>query len=142
VASLVFDIGKTPEALKKTYYYKDIALPLSFAKNRYGFMERIDVDAIKGSIANIMSWKRGERILNPEFGNPFSFFVNEAMTEDFAQRIQISTKNLIERWEPRISITSVNVETNPDLNEVAVTIHYVIKSLNQADQFLLIAPVG
>ena len=62
--------------------YKDIAAPLPT-----NFAALTDVNAIKQSIDNIFTWRLGERIINPGFGNIIYNYVYEPITD-------ITLKNL------------------------------------------------
>jgi phage baseplate assembly protein W len=73
-----------------------------------------DILAIKNSIRNLFTTKRGEKVLNPEFGCSLDAFLFEAVTEMGGKAIGDTIYNAITRFEPRVEVLNVYVQTNPD----------------------------
>lgn len=96
----------------------------------------IDVDAIKASLANILNFRNGESILDPEFGldrvyellySPFDQYVS--------QKLIAALREILETYEPRIVIQSLPTIYSEDKGEYYVTINYIIPALNISDKY-------
>jgi phage baseplate assembly protein W len=111
------------------FKYKDISVPISRDPNNYDLAANFDLQAIKQSLRNIFDWSPGERILNPEFGNPLLEFMYEPINAETAQRIASSLRRSIGLWEPRVRIENLKILPKPDDNEYYIELTYSIPSL-------------
>lgn len=94
-------------------------------------------DLIYSSLYNILSTRKGERVNLPEFGTRLHTLLFEpldAITRKLAENIVTED---IQRWENRIELLDVKVGQNDDLNEMTVSVRYVIIGTGQSDQALL-----
>lgn len=85
---------------------------------------------IKQSIWIILATAPGERVMRPDFGcgiHRLVFSVNDAATVGSA--VEHVRRALI-RWEPRISVLSVNAETGGVGEVLYLNIHYRVRSTN------------
>ena len=130
MASINFNIGFTLETQDQGFKYKDLGMSIRKKENNFDLEELTDLNAIKNGFQNIFTWEKGERILNPEFGNPFTEFLYEPVNERTAKNIGAAVKSAILTWEPRVTIESVEVLSDPDANEYRIEVVYKIPSLN------------
>ena len=86
---------------------------------------------IQESIWIILATAPGERVMRPEFGcglYDLVFSLNDAAT---VGRITKAVRNALIRWEPRIDVLSVDVETRGSNGEVLlINVHYRVRSTN------------
>jgi len=124
-----------------------------------------DIQAIKNSIRNIFTTKKGEKILDPNFGCSLEKFLFEAVSQVDAKVIGDTIYEAITQYEPRVEIVKIYVDTQPyktkDLNvrgnklfyivsnenfEIgpgyAVTVIYKFKDIPKQDTLLLFAQMG
>jgi phage baseplate assembly protein W len=102
--------------------YVDLHLDLSFEKS-IGLGDRsvsskdilvdTDVQAIKNSIRNIFSTRKGEKLLSPEFGCNLEKYLFNAVSDLGARAIGSDINEAITRYEPRVDVVKIYVETNP-----------------------------
>jgi hypothetical protein len=93
------------------------------------------VDKINQSINDILSTRKGSRVLYPEYGSNLHRIVfepNDEVTEDL---INLYTVRALEEWEPRIDIQDVDIITprkNSDLgpHDADIRIAYKITMSN------------
>ena len=131
MASLNFDFTSQTEKRKiNDYFFKDLTIPLKFSSNLYDLADSRDDAAIKNVIKNIFNFKKGERILLPEFGNPFYELLYDRMDSAFKVNVANAVTKAIKDWEPRIDIVKVNVELMDDDNQVNIEIIYRFKYKN------------
>jgi phage baseplate assembly protein W len=88
-------------------------------------------ESIRESIWIILATAPGERIMRPDFGcglYELVFSLNNAATEG---RVITEVRNALIRWEPRIDVLGVDVETRGRNGEVLlINIHYRVRSTN------------
>jgi phage baseplate assembly protein W len=88
-----------------------------------------DLGAIANSIRNIFSTIPGQKILNPLFGLNLVQYVFEACTEEMAGVIGNEIVSGITTFEPRISLTNVNVIAQPDQQQYNITISFSVPAI-------------
>ncbi len=92
-------------------------------------------ELIKESIFIILSTKIGERVMNYNFGckiHDLMFELNTIYTRNEASRY---VREALERWEKRIIIKNIEVETGRK-NELLIDIEYYIRDSNVIDNFV------
>ena len=88
-----------------------------------------DLGAIANSIRNLFSTIPGQKILNPLFGLNLVQYVFEACDEDMASVIGNEIVRGITTFEPRVSLTNVNVVAQPDLQQYNITISFSVPTI-------------
>jgi len=75
-----------------------------------------DSYAISNSIYNILNCPIGGRgrIMQPTYGSLWWQFLQEPIDQVTANKMNLSTIQALQRWEPRISIDNSNSYINPD----------------------------
>lgn len=112
---------------KNNFIYKDLH---AFRNNRVNTTNDIDIVAIYNSLKNLMEFKNGQRILDFNFGNPLYGYLYNSMATTF--EIKSVLQQYIEKYEPRIKISNINVEKNEEEHEIFLNVQYTI--LNE-DEF-------
>jgi uncharacterized protein len=82
--------------------------------------------AIKRSIINLILTKPGERFFNPNIGSRVSDLLFEPFDFVTAGLIHDEIKYTIEAFEPRVSLNTINVYMDDNLNAFDVEIVYTI----------------
>ena len=82
--------------------------------------------AIRNSIISIITTSPGEKILNPTFGLNFGDLLFLPVSKVRAQNIGEIIVNGVEKFEPRITITSLNVTANISEQEYNIDIVYIV----------------
>jgi phage baseplate assembly protein W len=86
---------------------------------------------IEGSIHLILGTAYGERPMRPEFGCGIHDYVFAPADATTAGRIADEVRRSLERWEPRIDLAQVDVETaTEDRATLLIDIRYVIRGTN------------
>ena len=106
--------------------FKDLAIPLRISSRRHQVEVLEDDKAISNAISNILTWRRGWRVIQPEFGNVLYSFVYQPIIDLTAKNIGSSIREMLERWEPRVTVKDVEVIPDPDNNAFFVTVVYTI----------------
>lgn len=96
-----------------------------------------DQEAIKNSIRNIFSTKKGEKILTPTFGASLEQYLFE-MVDDFKGSI-IGREILenLQTFEPRIDVLKINVFPFPDQNLYKIQIFFNYINIKKTQTLVL-----
>jgi phage baseplate assembly protein W len=72
-----------------------------------------DVQAIKNSIRNIFTTKKGQKLLSPDFGFSLEQYLFEKVSEFGGNVIGNAINDAITQYEPRVDVIKIYVETQP-----------------------------
>jgi len=98
--------------------------------------------SVKQMIEVILRTAPGEQLMRPDFGAGLERLVHEPNTLATRARVQADITAALERWEPRILLDRVDVDTAPDPRELLVTIAYRHRLTGEAVQLAVSVPVG
>jgi len=116
---------KNDEQIERKWTYRDIGMPIDDE-----FSEVSDVRSIRSSMANVFSWKQGQRILNPSFGNVLYSYLYEGASDVTRQNMKKSITKML-ATEPRINVINIDVAFDNDSSEVKVSLKYAIPTLDR-----------
>jgi uncharacterized protein len=86
------------------------------------------VEDIEQAIALILGTAPGERPMRPEFGCSVHNFVFDTIDAALVGKVQTAVYEALERWEPRIEVTDLDVESSEsDAGKLLVTIAYRLR---------------
>lgn len=105
--------------------YQDIDLDMIIHPMTDDLVVRSNVDAINGSIMNILKTRKGERVFQPEFGSTIYSSLFEPMTAQTKIVLETQIENALIQFEPRISLIEIRVIPKYDENGYEVYISYV-----------------
>jgi len=86
--------------------------------NRGYFYSQGEIDQIKSDMLILLLTNPGERVMNPDYGTPLKKYIFEP--NDVVSRNQVRQEIIrsITKWEPRVSISQVEVLTKADENSL------------------------
>lgn len=93
-------------------------------------------DALAQSIKNILGISIGERYKLPEFGSNMRELLFEPISDLTALSIEVMIRDVIERWEDRISIRNVTTTPIYEENVYEIGIEYIVKATGQTSNFI------
>jgi len=115
------------------YIYSDIDILLSRQTN--GDLKKFtEENAIKQSLINILSTKKGDRRMYPTFGASLEEFLFEPMDKQTADRIGNTIMEEITYWDDRLVIEQIHVNANHDSQQYEINIYYHIGSVTTTVQ--------
>jgi phage baseplate assembly protein W len=106
--------------IKDTETYNDyaigITLPIQITNVAFNqsFQTR---QQISSNILNLLKTKRGERIMQPNFGLGLESFLFEQIDTDTQTRIETEIENTIETWLPYVIIEDLIVNISDELKD-------------------------
>ena len=116
--------------------FKDVSMSFESNPLNDDLVSLSDTAAIARSIRNIVFTQPGEKFFNPDFGSRISESLFENVDEVSALAIEDEIKSSIINFEPRVNLSFVSVNPNPDDNEMNVTIEYEITGIDIPPQQL------
>lgn len=85
---------------------------------------------IEEAIRLVLSTAPGERPMRPEFGCAIHDLVFAPVDEQTAGRIQHEVYATLDRWEPRIKVTDVEVTAGEDRSVLYIDVRYRTRGTN------------
>ena len=116
--------------------FKDISMSFETNPLNDDLIALKNSSAIASSIRNIVFTQPGEKFFNPEFGSRVSESLFEVADEVSTIAIRDEIRSSIINYEPRVKLNNVNVNLNPDENEINLTITYEIVGVDIPPQQL------
>lgn len=115
---------------------KNISIGVSLPFNGPGVFNRTysTRDQIKSNMVNLILTNKGERVMNPEFGSDIRKNLFEQITPDLDLIITESILNSVSTFIPEVTITNINVNSDPDNNSINILIEYKINISGTSDQ--------
>lgn len=108
--------------------YSDIDLSFDAHPNTGDVAKKIDIQAVKQSVRNILLTNKGEKPFDPNFGGGLRSFLFENFNVISVAALKTKIRIAIENYEPRVNITSIEVFDQPDNNAIRVIVDFTIKS--------------
>jgi len=121
--------------------FKDISMTFQSNPLTRDLIVLKNENAIARSVKNIVFTVPGEKPFNPTFGSRITDSLFENIDDITASQIETELRDSIERFEPRVSITSLEVNANIDENGFDVVLVYDIigaEVLPQQLEFVLL----
>ena len=87
-----------------------------------------DGQAVIRSIRNLLSTNHYERPFNPDLGANLNALLFEPISPLASSALETEITNTIKNYEPRASIQSVSVTSQPDYNAYNVTLSFFIEN--------------
>jgi phage baseplate assembly protein W len=109
--------------------FKDISLNFSRNPVTKDLVILKNEEAIKQSVKNLVLTRLGERLFNPLIGTDTTSYLFELTTTFSANSLIEEIENVLNIYEPRITLNNITVNVEDDSNEFEVIIEYFIIGL-------------
>ena len=119
--------------------FKDISMSFQVNPLNYDIIAVKNETAIARSVRNLILTVPGERFFNQELGSRINNLLFENMDQITASLIRDEIRNTIRLYEPRVSVTQVEVIPDYDIGEYSVVIRYNIIGIDVLPQQLSFA---
>lgn len=111
---------------RNTRIFSDLDLNFTAHPVTKDITRRYDENAIKASIKNLLLTRNFERPFHSEIGSPIRALMFELPSPMFTAMMQRAIVDVINNFEPRVEIISVDVIDATDNNAVYVTLEFKI----------------
>ena len=113
------------------------SFPPTFDTSADNVVMTSDEADIHQSLQILLSTRRGERVMVPDYGCNLDEMLFEPMTTTFKTYISEMIKTSILYYEPRIDLKSVKVDDSQETNGVILLIiNYVVRATNSRFNFV------
>lgn len=113
--------------------YSDFDFNFIANPNNGDIGRKVDTEAIKQSVRNLILTNKGERPFQPALGSRIRGLLFELADPFTALELQKEIVNTIENFEPRVSLIDVRVTDNQDFNRYNIQIHFALVSTGQQE---------
>jgi phage baseplate assembly protein W len=111
---------------RNTRTFSDLNLLFTVNPATRDITKRLDEEAIKASVRNLIQTKNFERPFHPEIGCQVNNLLFENISPIIYQLMKKTIFDVLEKFEPRIVVLDVLAQERPDSNELNVTIIFKI----------------
>lgn len=94
-------------------------------------------DQLRNNLINYLLTDKRERYFTPDFGAGLRRRLFEQMTPDSLEGLELSIKQDVQQYFPRVLITYIKLTPNYDQNYFTLTFSYNIANTGNSDQVIL-----
>ena len=119
--------------------FKDLDLDFGLNSVTKDVNKLTDAEAIKRSVRNLINLNNYEKPFRPEIGSGIRGLLFEPMTELTSHFMQVKIAEILNQFEPRISVSNIIINNQEERNAYSVSIHFLIKGTQEpvvVDTFL------
>jgi len=117
-------------ALKPSRSYKDLSFTFKTNPLKKDLVILKNENAIKRSLLNLFSYRKGEKFFNSTFGSGIPDLLFEPFDFVTAGSIKENIINLIQSYEPRVNLLDIAINLNDDENTYEIEINYSIPDIS------------
>lgn len=122
--------GQRAALVSRGKQYADLDLSLTPHPNKKDIIPLTDIAAVKNSVKNLVLTGRYERPFQPELSSGVTSLLFENATPDTMFMLKSYVRDVISKYEPRVSGVYVGVQDDSDNNAYYVTITFNIVSVD------------
>lgn len=108
-----------------TRLYKDLDLTFAQTTSK-DVAKRVDVNAVKQSIKNLLLTRPGERPFQPDLGSDLYSILFEPMDTVTVETLKGVISTCIGNYEPRVRLQEVAVSPNYDTNSYDISLYFYV----------------
>jgi len=123
----------------KTRTFVDIDLSFEPNPNTGDLMVKVDDNAIKNAVKNLILTKHYERAFHSEIGSSITGMLFELPTPGLIAVLNQEVRDVIANFEPRVIVLNVQTIFAPDENSLDVTI--IFKIVNTSEPLTINIPL-
>lgn len=120
---------------RQTRTFSDINLLFTKHPVTYDVTKKVDEEAVKASIRNLIQTKNYERPFHPEIGCQISSLLFENFTPMTREIMKKTILDVINKFEPRARLLDVRISENLDKNDLNVDIVFKLINSNRPVTF-------
>jgi len=120
----------TPRTRNKDFF-SDFESNLERIPGREDIARRVNENAVRDSIRNLVLTDRGERLFQPDIGCDIRGSLFENIDQNTILILKENIKSTIKQYEPRCVVQDIIVNANIDRHEVFVKIIFSVINTNR-----------
>lgn len=114
--------------------FKDFSLSFKKHPITNDIIAIFNEDAIKNSVTNLVRTTIGERFFQPSLGTNVEGSIFELSTTEISLALENEINQVLRNYEPRILVTSIEINASEDDYELEIIIEYNIIGIEPVDQ--------
>lgn len=95
--------------------------------NRLKKFKVTDFDLVQQDIFNHFNIRKGEKLMNPNFGTIIWGMLFEPFTDDVKKAIVADVKRIV-KYDPRIAANSININEQQQGIQITITLTYLVEN--------------
>lgn len=111
---------------RRTRQFSDINLLFTANPVTGDLTKKVDEEAIKASVKNLISTNNYERLFHPEIGCQIHGLLFENFYVVTKEIMKKTVYDVINKFEPRVAVLNVAIDENLDLNGLDVEVTFLI----------------
>lgn len=111
---------------RKTRQFSDLNLLFTKHPATADVNKKVDEEAVKASLRNLISTRHYERPFHPEIGCQIYSLLFENYSPVTRQVMKKTIFDVIEKFEPRVQVLDVKIQDRPDNNSIDLDIIFKI----------------
>jgi phage baseplate assembly protein W len=119
--------------------FKDISMSFQINPLTYDLIAIKNETAIARSLRNLVLTNQGERFFDNNLGSRVNNLLFENLDDITASSVRSEIENVINNYEPRVELISVEVKPDYDNGELNVVVRYYIVGIDAQPQQLSFA---
>lgn len=116
---------------RKVRSFSDINLLFTAHPGTQDINKVTDENAVKAAVRNLILTKNYERPFHPEIGCQITSLLFENYTPITKSTMQKTIQDVLEKFEPRARITSLDIVDKPDENSIDITVRFTLNNIER-----------
>jgi phage baseplate assembly protein W len=116
---------------KKLTVYSDFRKDLMMNPLTKDVVARLNEDAVKEALKNLILTNKGERLFQPYLGSDVQKSLFDNMTPATVKMIEQNVRSTINNFEPRVTLIDVQVIADPDNYKVQINISFYVRNVQE-----------
>tara|TARA_B100000475_G_C14898938_1_gene273763 strand:+ start:285 stop:716 length:432 start_codon:yes stop_codon:yes gene_type:complete len=98
-------------------YAVGITLPIQRGSDGYFAQSFKTFDQVRSNLKNLLLTKKGERILQPEFGSGLHDLLFNPATEKFEEDLESTINDAVTKWLPYVIVEDINIDISKEMTD-------------------------
>jgi len=98
-------------------YAVGITLPIQRGSDGYFAQSFKTFDQVRSNLKNLLLTKKGERILQPEFGSGLHDLLFNPATEKFEEDLENTINDAVTKWLPYVIVEDINIDISKEMTD-------------------------
>ena len=98
-------------------YAVGITLPIQRGSDGYFAQSFKTFDQVRSNLKNLLLTKKGERILQPEFGSGLHDLLFNPATEKFEEDLESTINDAVTKWLPYVIVEDINIDITKEMTD-------------------------
>ena len=94
-----------------------ITLPIQRGEDGYFRQSFRTFDQVRSNLKNLLLTKRGERILQPDFGSGLHDLLFNPATEKFEEDLETTINDAVAKWLPYVIVEDINIDISKEMTD-------------------------